>query len=352
MRISALLALALAASLPRAAYADDVVLSGGTRLTGVVLGRDDAQVRLLLPSGQEIALTAADVKEIVPDPEPPSGDKITRYRTGARHPHEGLEVALIHLRHPETGRRVDLVGAVHMGDAAYYREVQRLLEAADVVLYELVKPKDEAAAEEGPPHPVRAFQQQLATWFGFEFQMDAIAYDRPHFVHADMTMDQLTEASGAGAGGGEDGAGEGESPAGVQDLLAGLGGQIEMLQKAFGAMLDDPSPKGQRARRNMKRAFGGMLGAMGGKISRFLGEQVSDLLLAQRNAIAIQRLVELPPEPQSVAIFYGAAHLPDLEQRLLALGYRRAGARWLLAWNMREAPAAPAAKEPEPAGAR
>jgi hypothetical protein len=340
MRLPTLIALAVlaaaAAALGRPLVADEVVLTGGTRITGIVLSRDESRLALLLPSGDELALAAGDVKEVVTDPEAPAGEKVTRYRTGAKHPREGLEVALIHMLHPDTGRRVDLVGAVHMGDTAYYREVQRLLEAADVVLYELVRPADGKEPEESEAHPVRRFQQQLAKWFGFAFQMDAIQYDRPHFVHADMTMEQLSAATAkrAEGGPGEDDGEEG--PPGVQDLLGGLGGQIEQMQKAFGAMLEDPSPKGQRARRNMKRAFGGLLGAMGGKLGSLLGDDVSDVLLVQRNEIAVQRLVELPPEPKSVAIFYGAAHLPDLEQRLVALGYRRAGARWLLAWNMRE----------------
>jgi hypothetical protein len=34
-----------------------------------------------------------------------------------------------------------------------------------------------------------------------------------------------------------------------------------------------------------------------------------------------------------IAIFYGAAHMPDLEERLLARGYRRLGQGWDVAWS-------------------
>ena len=43
------------------------------------------------------------------------------------------------------GPRVDLVGAVHIGDKAFYTELQRQLDASDVVLFEGVKPSGAGA---------------------------------------------------------------------------------------------------------------------------------------------------------------------------------------------------------------
>lgn len=40
------------------------------------------------------------------------------------------------------GLSVDLVGAVHIGDAAYYAQLNELFESYDVLLYELVAPAD------------------------------------------------------------------------------------------------------------------------------------------------------------------------------------------------------------------
>ena len=51
-----------------------------------------------------------------------------------------LEVGVIRLQHKETGAVVDLVGAVHIGDAAYYQQLNKEFKAYEAVLYEMVKP--------------------------------------------------------------------------------------------------------------------------------------------------------------------------------------------------------------------
>jgi len=344
--------------LGRHAAADDVVLSGGTRLTGVVLEHGTERVRVLLPEGAELTLATADIREIVADEGAPKGDKVVRYTSGSKTAggkaaHEGLEVALLHLIHPGTGQRVDLLGAVHIADLAYFREVQRVLEDADTVLYEMVKPRDaEPEAEQEGPNPLRDFQKKLAGWFGFAFQLDGVSYDRPHFMHADMTMEEF---SAAAEGLGTPPATEGE-PApepepgapkpgiklpGALGNLEGQIGMIEMLLKGLG--IEDQA-RGPQVRRSVKMVLGRMLGALGSKVGVLLGSEVSELLLTKRNKVVIERLKELPTSAKTVAIFYGAAHLPDLEQRLLALGYERVGARWLLAWDMSDGAAQPAAR--------
>jgi hypothetical protein len=47
----------------------------------------------------------------------------------------------------------------------------------------------------------------------------------------------------------------------------------------------------------------------------------------------VRRAVREKPRPRSIAIFYGAGHMTDLEQRLReALGYRPSEERWLTAF--------------------
>ena len=45
-----------------------------------------------------------------------------------------LEVGVIRLQHKETGALVDLMGAVHIGDAAYYQQLNKEFKAYDAVL--------------------------------------------------------------------------------------------------------------------------------------------------------------------------------------------------------------------------
>jgi hypothetical protein len=309
------------------ARADEVVLKGGSRLKGVVLGQDDAGVRLLQPGGDEVALAVADLKEVRRDADAPKGDQVIRYADDPKAPAQGLQVALIHMLHPKTGRRVDLVGAVHIADLAYYREVQRLLEQVDVVLYEMVKPKDARPGDKPPETPegefsVRDLQKRMGEWFGLKFQLDAISYDRPHFLHADLTLEQFTGAAGGSAMG---------------DQVKALGPMLKLLD----GMMQGAG--------GMRRTLKGMLGKMLGglkpeQLGAMLGDDTLELLIDRRNETCVRCLLDVPAESKKVAIFYGAAHLPDLEKRLKAQGYERAGARWLTAWDTsppKEAPKAP-----------
>jgi len=61
------------------------------------------------------------------------------------------------------------------------------------------------------------------------------------------------------------------------------------------------------------------------------------LILTQRNAVVMEKLEHLLPTTEGrIGIFYGAAHMPELEEELIGrLGYRRVSGRWLRAWALR-----------------
>jgi Fe2+ transport system protein FeoA len=61
------------------------------------------------------------------------------------------------------------------------------------------------------------------------------------------------------------------------------------------------------------------------------------VLIADRNAAAVRVLErELGKKHKKLAIFYGAAHLPEMEKRLLRLGFTRGAQAWLTAWRIGE----------------
>lgn len=162
MRRMLVLSIALGVVAP-AARADEVELNGGTRVTGDILVSDDAGVRLLLASNEEILLAKADVKRVVISEGAPGGDSFTRGEKSGDHP--GLQTGVVHYR-KAGAPRVDLVGAVHAADLAYFHEVQALLDREEVVLYEMIKKQgqdpgaraDDAAREQSP---VSKFQVAL-----------------------------------------------------------------------------------------------------------------------------------------------------------------------------------------------
>jgi|GEM_PF-364365 len=342
---AAMLGVLALAELPRGARADVVELTGGSRLTGIVLERSEAGVRLLLPGGDEVRLAKSDVAEVRPDPEAPAKDAFLRFtKEGAR---PGLQAAVLH--YVKAGApRVDLVGAVHAADAAYFRETQRWLDRVDVVLYEMVKPKDSKPWERAedasrPESAVTAFQKALARLFDLTFQLERIDYRRAHFVHADMTAEEFTAAGGAGM------------TKEAEGMLARVKPLLAMAEAAMRPPAD-ASPErrasAERMRANVKEMLARMLGSVGSNAGRLLGGgEAGDLIIGQRDEVVMRRLDELPPGLSSVAIFYGAAHLSDLEKRLVERGYARAGGRWVTAWDVlppaEAAPAAPAKPEPK-----
>ena len=98
-----------------------------------------------------------------------------------------FQVAIGQFRHPKTGVQVDLVGAIHIGDRAYYQKLNKLFGQYDAVLFELVADPKRARNPRGPgKNPVNFMQRAMQGFLKLDFQLDAIMYDRPHFIHADM----------------------------------------------------------------------------------------------------------------------------------------------------------------------
>lgn len=245
----------------------------------------------------------------------------------------GLDIAVTDYSHPDGLPDVSLVGAVHVADPLYFQHLQRLLdEAYDLVLYEAVKPAGVSVTawqEQAEVHPssAGAFQQEIASWFGFDFQLAALDYDRPHFVHADMTLEEFREAGGDAVLPSDEGRGPPELPEGIRGTLEAV--------RAFGKLaMSEPNPLRSLARKMFAETMGTT--DIGTTLDMFPG--LSELVLDRRNTVVMNKLVEvLPTTKGRIGILYGAAHMPDLEQRLVGeQGYERRGGRWLRAWALRK----------------
>ena len=83
-------------------------------------------------------------------------------------------------------------------------------------------------------------------------------------------------------------------------------------------------------------------GGAEGIVEFVLGEELGldgkegSVILTDRNTVALAVLAkELKAGKKSLAIFYGAAHMPDLEKRMIEkMGFERKGARWVTAWDL------------------
>lgn len=247
------------------------------------------------------------------------------------------------------GERVDLVGVVHLADAAYYDELQRRLAGYDAVLYEMVggpatAPQPETAPSEGVG-AIRQFQQLAKGFLGLEFQLDGIDYSAPNFVHADVAWDEMdalmaarsqsfatlfTRAMSLAERGG----------------LAGLPSD-EAAMQAMAGRLFSAALSGNSA--ELKRSLAPFLSQAESLVVQIEGED-GTVLVGERNRVAMEKLAELRSRRPSgsYAILYGAGHMPDFEQRLLAAGFRKGATVWLDAWSI-PAPGSPEAAPTGPA---
>jgi len=173
-------------------------------------------------------------------------------------------------------------------------------------------------------------QSELAGALGLEFQLDGIDYDRPHFRCSDMSMDQLERAMRA----------EGLDMGPLNGSLAGssASGRIALfllrLVRVFNVFVDGVLADAGKVM--LIELFSDP--AILEQSFRQFGEGFERVLIDQRNQIVIDDLraiVDREQDVESVAIFYGAAHMPDMARRIAdQLGYRPADEQWFTAFEV------------------
>lgn len=226
-----------------------------------------------------------------------------------------------------------LFGAVHIADASCYATLNDRFTTCDVLLYELVGPPDYRPTrqrEERGFSPISMLQQGLKNSLELTFQLDEIDYQAGNFVHADMTPQEFEQSM----------AERGESLLSIMWGMMVGGMQQQAEQAAEGAKPAEfdlvKAFRSGEGRHTMRMAFGQqleqieMMGA-GGKGSTLLeGRNEKCLEVLQR---------ELAAGRKKIGIYYGAAHFPHMEKRLVAdLGFTKVGHEWLVAWDCTKRP--------------
>ena len=96
------------------------------------------------------------------------------------------------------GLAVDLVAAIHVGDAEYYEKLNKRFAKYDVLLYELVAPEGTRIPKGGAGATRRtavgALQGGMTSVLGLAFQLEAIDYTKENFVHADMSPEEFSKS--------------------------------------------------------------------------------------------------------------------------------------------------------------
>ena len=223
---------------------------------------------------------------------------------------------------------VDLVSAIHVGDSSYYAELNERFRNYDALLYELIAPADAVATSQVEKRKgfLSGAQIGMTKLLGLTFQLDEIDYRQPNFVHADLSPSELSQSM--------DERGESlyvyfwrvffasideyaKDPLGLKDW--------EMLSAMVMSDQDD----------SFKTMIAYEMTNIG-QVQDILGEDSNSAVIGARNQRAIDVLLEqIESGAKRLGIFYGVAHMPDLEERLfdqVGLTYQKT--TWVDAWQL------------------
>ena len=287
-------------------------------------------------------VTAEAEAPVVAEKEP---SKFLRIRKDASGQELAMQTSIARYRPDQGDVIVDLIGAVHIGEADYYQRLNKQFDLYDVVLYELVAPQGTRVPAGGkkkstgsPLDLISWMQGQAKTTLGLESQLEKVDYQKPHFVHADLSPTEM---------------GEKMAERGDNALTVGLSAFAEMIRKQnkmaqsagengiaqvttadLMGMLDNPL----ELKKMMAQQF-----ETSGVMEEGLGDTLNQLLVADRNEAAMKVLQrQIVSGKKKIAIFYGAAHMPDFEKRMASdLGLRPVRHVWIDAWDLTKAGKSP-----------
>jgi hypothetical protein len=273
----------------------------------------------------------AEVKKAVPT-------KFLRVQRDDKKQMTALETAVVRYV-PASGEgdvTVDLIGAVHVGDKAYYEKLNKLMEQYDVLLYELVAPQGTRVPKGGNrnnDNPLAMIQKTIKVMLDLEFQLEQIDYTKKNFVHADLSPQEMAEVIRKR---GDDAFTltlsvmadllRQQNLEKMKEKMQGKGEDIDLA-----ALLLDP----QRAVK-LKRFMADQFEAMDNPESSF-GKTISTILIEDRNKAALKVLTQqLTKGKKKIGIFYGAAHMTDFEKRLRDdFDLKKQKEEWLTAWDLK-----------------
>lgn len=169
-------------------------------------------------------------------------------------------------------------------------------------------------------------QAQLAKALNLDFQLEAMDYGRPHYRCSDMTMDQMNRALKE----------RGVDFMEFGSTLAGTSLPARVVQLLLRAIrMFDAMADGMMS--DMVKVV--MIEVLGnesmteGALNQQFGRGFGEVIVGERNQVVMDDLAALvknEPDVKSVAIFYGAAHMKDFEERLAKqLNYAPTTVEWI-----------------------
>jgi len=248
------------------------------------------------------------------------------------------------------GVSVDLVAAVHIAEPSFFQSLEASWDDYDAVLYELVAPKGmlgpstqgsnlrtlQPTTRQSGMHRsfqmnmVGSFQKFMRDQLKLAFQLEAIDYKRPNFIHADLDAETFQKMQSD----------RGESILSLmlesmfREMSRGPGGGGAAGPSLPELMMAMKSPDKAR---QLKLLLGRQFGRIDEQLAGMEGDKGS-VLLTERNKAAMRVLKETlaKGDKRNIAIFYGAGHLKGMDKILTEeMGFHQVGPPfWRVAWDM------------------
>jgi len=262
-------------------------------------------------------------------------------------------------RYGKDGATVDLIGAIHIADKAYYAKLNARFKDYDALLFEMVGGEKIAAAKpatnepgtkESPPEksavdelsaekpgeekpaadqPAPGKKERDLSWLHKVYdtvanaldltgQVNVIDYHARNFIHADLTNKEFSRLQHER---GESLLGFALKAAVQSPKTTKQPSSLKLLQAMFS---HNPNL--------LKLEIVRTLGQSEDQIAALVGQSV---IIDDRNRRCLEVMNrELAAGHKNLGIFYGAAHFPDMEKRLLEQGFKQVNKEWFTAWDI------------------
>ncbi|MDR0328916.1 MAG: hypothetical protein LBI05_11535 [Planctomycetaceae bacterium] len=244
-----------------------------------------------------------------------------------------FDTAIARFSDEQRGIQVDLIGAVHIGDKKYYAELNEIFKQYDAVLYELVaeeggKPNTQTGKNESQS-VLSSFQSGMGNALALDFQLAHIDYHAKNMVHADMNPSEFAQR---------------------------ISDRGDLAQMIYRAMILGMKKSGDKElQEGDLKIQGRVLGAFFApdpalSLKRVLAEEMikqlddgiwviggdGSAIITDRNEAALKVLAqEIKNGKKKIALFYGAAHLPEMAKSLEKnFNMKHTGIDWVVAWDL------------------
>ena len=242
------------------------------------------------------------------------------------------DTAIVQFADEKNNAEVHLIGVIHIGDKEYYAELNEIFKQYDAVLYELVAEEDVrptiGADRNESKSILSSLQSGMGSALALDFQLDHIDYHAANMIHADL------------------------NPAEFARRASERGDMMQMFYRVLVSGIKKSGPDAQREEMRLQGRLLGSLFAPDPQLSlkRLLAEEMmkqlddagwiiggdGSAIITDRNEAALNVLRrELADGKKKIAIFYGAAHLPEFAKSLERdFQMKKTDIAWVIAWDL------------------